>query len=712
MLLSMVCTFSVASAAEPMRLRVELDKDSASRGETVKAAIYVDNYVPCSGMGVQFSLNEAFNADRSKITLETDRFILGPLNLSSGSFFVYSADASVNNVQMAEASFKLATMELQLNYRFAAGVNGVLTVGFDSRNDHMAWTDESKVPATPGAALPNDAVLALDPNLYNPNTTDYTVHVNQQKMTLDITAAPTTADRGESVVLDVNLMNAVPFAGMDVYIPVDDNVFALESVTGATSAITMANIVEKEGRKVIHLMVSTGANMPGVTDLATVTLKVKDTAPFGETKLENAIIAKAGAYILSNQSKELIAGTDYENPANLITVQIACKHSKGFTYVKKGNGTHLKNCNVSGCPFSGIKEGCTAVSTTETPATCTTAGYYTHTCICGYQWQEPNDQAAPGHVLTYTHHSGTSTDSKHTAVCSRCGYTVTEPCSFKDAVVSTPTCVKEGRATAACTGCGFSFPKILLKTPHTKTKIRFYCPTDTAAGKWSYYCDSCKNWPKENDEPIPAGNPYRDVTNPKSWFYKGVQYTKIIGVMTGTGNNGNPNNDISRAEVATILVRYLGYKDQLDAKVLSDKDFETYLNDLYKKNGIVKKDLKDLKPGTWYYRASGIACALGIFKGTNDGKFNPTNNITRQELCLVLHRLYKDAGLRVDSAKTYADIAKVPAWSKEAVVWAGSVGLFGGDEKHNFNPTQKATRAQVAVLMMRIDASLRNIEIM
>ena len=69
---------------------------------------------------------------------------------------------------------------------------------------------------------------------------------------------------------------------------------------------------------------------------------------------------------------------------------------------------------------------------------------------------------------------------------------------------------------------------------------------------------------------------------------------------------------------------------------------------------------------------------------------------------MVLYRLYKDSGLKVGDAKTYADIASVPSWSKDAVLWAGSVGLFNGDQNGNFNAANSATRAEVAALMMRI----------
>ncbi len=874
MLLSMACTFSFASAAEPMSLRVEFANKEVGRGETVKASIFVDHYVPCAFIGVRGSFDTAvFNAsffDVSKITMEPTGFKLGDKSsISDGAFFLsaISADEHYADVNVSENSFKLATVELQLNSDYFT-TTGELTVNFYADQYHMATTDETKVP-TPGAELPDEAFVALDPALYTtaadkdsvslasiadkmaivlkdaPATvvrgeeftvtvaasnykalasygfdlnyddtvleyvgaemvlrdnqaigdliipgTDYVrviklsadnnlgqnaaeqdlakvtfrvrknadldksaglnanfvikagtddntlayyisghtypvemvpgheftatpsvantkVVANDHMMALEITADVASADRGDFVVLDVNLKDAVPFSGMDVYIPVDDAVFEVETVFGAAAYVD-ANIVDKAGKKVIHLMVVNSANMNGVADLATLTLKVKDTAPFGKTKLENAVIAMATEN--APAATELVLDADYVNPANLIEVEIVCYHSEGFDLISNNDGTHNVDCKVPGCPYLVENVPCTPTSASENHATCTAPGYYTYTCACAHTWTVANGEGALGHDLKTVHTSGVSTDSMHTITCSRGDYTVTEPCSFVETVVTPPTCLKEGESVATCTGCGFSYKKYPVKLAHTKTKIRFYSPTDAAAGKWSYYCDICKDWPAANDEILPAGHPFKDVTNATAWYYKGVQYAKLIGVMTGADNKGNPDNPITRAEVATILVRYLGYEVKDDA--MTDLQFETYLNNLYAQTGVERKELKDLKSGEWYYRACMISCALGIFKGTDEGMFNPGKNITRQEFCVVLHRQFKDSGLKVKAATTYNDAATIADWAKEAVRWSGEIGLFGGDEKKNFNAGQNATRSQVAELMMRIDSSLRNIEIM
>ncbi len=860
MLLSMVCTFSVASAAEPMSLKVELNKDVVQRGDKVVVTITVENYVPCAGLGIVGTFDaDVFDAKNVDVAVETTPFADGAVNPAFGGYgkFYFNL-ANPENVAM-NASFKLATVTLPLNNDRAFDESDI-TVGFNANDmtvvdggvsvdmpaadfsaaavektvaleeiaaaDKMeitvsakdtvvrgevfeaivavknymplasysfdlgynknvldlvevtpllganashavydkVWPDQGNVRvmeiATDAANIgtaADEAVLAKatfkvrkDADLVSADLTAKFVEndgvdsaalgyqladgnfvelipgyefvsktataatavvANDKLMSLTVSASADKADRGDEVVLNLGLENAVPFAGITVDIPLDAAVFEIADAETATGAYIDADIMTlDDGRKVVRVILANGANLDDVSALATVTLKVKADAKFAKTELKDAYIKQA--VVINAVTESLVEGADYTFVANLLTVEIACDHDpEGYVYTSNNDGTHDITCSVDDCDYLVEGVACSDADPFKHDPTCTEDGYFENVCICGHTWNVPSNEGKLDHDLSYKHVEGTvATAAKHVATCSRGDYTEEVACTFNE-VVSPASCLKNETVVATCTGCGYSYDyeKLNTKTAHGKEKIRYYAATETVAGKWAYFCNTCQTWATE--EAIPAGHPFPDVKKPTSWFYDGVQYAKAINVVSGDDKgNFNPNNNITRAEVATILVRYLGY--EAEYKDLSAVDFETYLTNLYAKTGVEKKTLSDLKSDKWFYRATSVACALGIFKGDDNNKFNPNKNISRQEFCLVLYRLYKDAGLKIDTAKTYADIAKVPSWSKEAVLWAASVGLFNGDDKGNFNPTQNATRAQIAVLMMRIDVDIRNVEVM
>ena len=49
----------------------------------------------------------------------------------------------------------------------------------------------------------------------------------------------------------------------------------------------------------------------------------------------------------------------------------------------------------------------------------------------------------------------------------------------------------------------------------------------------------------------------------------------------------------------------------------------------------------------------------------------------------------------------FADQDQIQAYARDAMAWAVTVGLFGGDDKGALNPRGDATRAEVATLIMR-----------
>ena len=62
---------------------------------------------------------------------------------------------------------------------------------------------------------------------------------------------------------------------------------------------------------------------------------------------------------------------------------------------------------------------------------------------------------------------------------------------------------------------------------------------------------------------------------------------------------------------------------------------------------------------------------------------------------------------KIDTSATkdisgYKDAAQVAEWAKQNMSWTNSAGLIQGDENNNLNPQGKATRAEAAMILMRL----------
>ena len=95
----------------------------------------------------------------------------------------------------------------------------------------------------------------------------------------------------------------------------------------------------------------------------------------------------------------------------------------------------------------------------------------------------------------------------------------------------------------------------------------------------------------------------------------------------------------------------------------------------------------------------------------NDGKFDPSGKLTRQQMAAFFFRFAQYAEMDVEvrgdiSGMLNAD--KVSSYAKESVEWAVGAGLISGSEItvdgnkiKDLNPKGNTTRAQVATILMR-----------
>lgn len=155
---------------------------------------------------------------------------------------------------------------------------------------------------------------------------------------------------------------------------------------------------------------------------------------------------------------------------------------------------------------------------------------------------------------------------------------------------------------------------------------------------------------------------------------KEIHFNYVIGYTDGTIR---PNNDISRAEVATIFFR-----------LLTDEAREQYTT--------TAGNFTDVKAGMWCNRAIATLTNMGIIKGYTDGSFQPNKSITRAELATIIARFAK---LDVNT-KTFSDING--HWAQKNIELAAGNGWINGYEDGTFRPNNNITRAETFAMINRV----------
>ena len=175
--------------------------------------------------------------------------------------------------------------------------------------------------------------------------------------------------------------------------------------------------------------------------------------------------------------------------------------------------------------------------------------------------------------------------------------------------------------------------------------------------------------------------PFSDVRI-ADWFYNDVKYVYEKGIMAGTAADVfAPNATTTRAMIVTILYRLEG-----SPAVTGTSAFV------------------DVPAGQWYTDAVNWAAANQIVKGTSATTFAPNDSITREQMAAILYRYAQYKGYDVTKKADlsgYSDNGQVSAYAKDALAWANAAKLINGVTNTTLAPRGNATRAQIAVILVR-----------
>lgn len=379
-------------------------------------------------------------------------------------------------------------------------------------------------------------------------------------------------------------------------------------------------------------------------------------------------------------------------------------HDLVYTHID-GTNTHNVTCTRDGCSYV-VTSACNGVPTgNKTPATCEAGGTIEMKCKdCGNVYNVSDGTKATDHNFKYQHSIDANGKHVHSAVCLNAGCDkkiVNEPCKI---TTVNPTCTKNG--SESCSICGYS--KVLAATGHPEDQIviLYKAPSIANGGYIQLTCKTCKEkLDYSKNATLAQGVQYKDLNYKNgteadkvgAWFYDEAIFAKSFGLMQGEYDYFNGNKAITRGMVVTVLGRYLWGR-------LEDMS-ETEFNALIKSLGGNAKSFVDLK-GDWYDRYAIALSTIGVVNG--DGNyFKGDNNVTREQLAAFFLR-YIDY-IAPGSNKTYSDkidtmtdLNTLSDWAKkEGVDRAAKIGIISG-MNNKFNPQGTATRAQMATIMERI----------
>lgn len=183
------------------------------------------------------------------------------------------------------------------------------------------------------------------------------------------------------------------------------------------------------------------------------------------------------------------------------------------------------------------------------------------------------------------------------------------------------------------------------------------------------------------------GSSFDDVA-PDAWYSEAVAFVYEHSLMTGTSSSTfEPNTTTSRGMIVTTLWRKAG------SPTVSDE--VTY---------------SDVADTVYYAQAVQWAYREGVANGYDDGTFGPDIPITREQLATMFYRYAGEPDTADDSAwEAYGDSDQVDNYALDAMRWAVSEGLLTGTDS-GLEPHGNATRAQVAMILMRLVLYLENVE--
>ena len=188
-----------------------------------------------------------------------------------------------------------------------------------------------------------------------------------------------------------------------------------------------------------------------------------------------------------------------------------------------------------------------------------------------------------------------------------------------------------------------------------------------------------------NQDVIPvnakASEVYKDVSA-DSWYENAVSFVTEKNLFKGVSETEfAPDAEMTRAMLVTVLFR------------LENPD-----------NSETAYSFADVDKSEWYADAVAWAAKFGVVSGISETEFAPNDNITREQMAVIIYRYAKLKGYDTQinsNLSGFSDNGEISDYAIDALKWANGEEIIMGVSDTSISPKSTATRAQVAAILMR-----------
>lgn len=172
---------------------------------------------------------------------------------------------------------------------------------------------------------------------------------------------------------------------------------------------------------------------------------------------------------------------------------------------------------------------------------------------------------------------------------------------------------------------------------------------------------------------------FKDTAN--HWANEPIKYLADRGIINGMNDNQfAPNNNITRAEFITLLAKM----DNIDINKYKAENFT------------------DVPSNAWFNPYIDWAAKNGITSGTTANTFAPNNNITREQMAVMIERFcnYKNFSLNNNKPQiNFTDTNNISSYASSSVAKVQQAGIINGRPDGSFAPKANATRGESAQMI-------------
>lgn len=179
--------------------------------------------------------------------------------------------------------------------------------------------------------------------------------------------------------------------------------------------------------------------------------------------------------------------------------------------------------------------------------------------------------------------------------------------------------------------------------------------------------------------PIVKQSNFSDINT--HWASDSIKFLADRGIINGMSDTEfAPNNNITRAEFITLLAK-------LDN--INENKYKT-------------ENFTDVPSNAWFNPYVDWASKTGITSGTSNATFAPNDNITREQMAVMIERFceYKQFSLNNNKEViNFTDNSHISSYAQNAVTKVQQAGIINGRTDGSFAPKDNATRAEAAQII-------------